>query len=749
MAALQQEPEAPGADEEQDSDVDLTERPSQRLRRDADLLGRRNAPIREWLRKRFDDIRKGYQDQADRSNDLDQWHRCWTCTLDDQQFYNGNAQVYVPIIRDAINARATRFSNQLFPRAGRALEVTTADGDQPYELIAILQHYLKTVKFKTAILKPLLRNGDIEGQYNLYVDWAELRRHIVSRETRGTLIDGQELSPGVEADSPEMIVDIREEEMTEGHPAFEVLHDADVLVLPATADAIDDALQAGGAVTIVRRWTREKMRAMADEGEIRREFADGGGLSVTSNFSGLNDVVKDLARDIGIRVKGPHFIVFETWRMVPLDEKGSFDEDGEPMLCRVWYGLDGNPMGCKRNPYWNDRCPLLSEPVEKQAGLFKGKSLVEPLAPIQYEANDAANERADADHYGAMPIIARDPEKGGKPLVLNLAAIWDAAPNDIRFMEFPDLSDRARKRIQDAMQVIFQSLGVNPAMLPQQSGRAGQKRNQAEVALEQSVDLLTTAEACDVVDQGILTPAAEWMVDLDHQYRDRELTVRAYGERGIRANMESVPVLQNRHAYSFNWMGAQQAQQNIALQQQGTAFINVARGLRQELAAEGMELRLGPLLEAQAVSVFGPMMGGLILIDRRHELTIDTKVEIDLMLEGFGTMPHPFDNDAEKIQAFQQAMAMHGDPYGAFRVRIKTQMQQMQAKQAAMMKQSAAQQMGAPGVPGGTGPGVAGTPRGTPPGAVPAGPRLIKGPAGMIHPDQMNRAGAIMPPRRA
>jgi hypothetical protein len=41
---------------------------------------------------------------------------------------------------------------------------------------------------------------------------------------------------------------------------------------------------------------------------------------------------------------------------------------------------------------------------------------------------------------------------------------------------------------------IFQTLGVNPAMMPQ-SPAATTKRNQAEIANEQAVDLLTTADA--------------------------------------------------------------------------------------------------------------------------------------------------------------------------------------------------------------------------------------------------------------
>src|SRR5260370_26590486 len=173
------------ADEpEEGEDLDLTARPSTLLRRDADLLGRNGSACRKFLAKKIGAIGRGFEDQASRSDDLDKWWRIFNCELDANQFYNGNAQVYVPIIRDAINARSTRFANQLFPQSGRFIDVTATDGSTPYEIIAILNHYISDAKLKTEIVRPLMKTGDIEGQMNLYIDWRTVTRHIVSRETR-------------------------------------------------------------------------------------------------------------------------------------------------------------------------------------------------------------------------------------------------------------------------------------------------------------------------------------------------------------------------------------------------------------------------------------------------------------------------------------------------------------------------------------------------------------------------------------
>src|SRR5262249_15765235 len=162
--------------------------------------------------------------------------------------------------------------------------------------------------------------------------------------------------------------------------------------------------------------------------------------------------------------------VFEVWTMLPLNDEGKFAKDGKKRLCRAWMGLNRQMLGCKRNPYWNDRCPLISRPAVKIAGSAKGQSRVEALGPVPYGAHDAASGGEDSDHFAAMAVILRKPGEQNRPLILNLAAVWDIDPNDVKFVEFPDLSARGRARIMDATQVIFQSLGVNPAMLPQQTG---------------------------------------------------------------------------------------------------------------------------------------------------------------------------------------------------------------------------------------------------------------------------------------
>jgi hypothetical protein len=709
--------------------------------RDRDLLAGRGAKkLADRLDKLFNDVHRAYEDQRDRSDDIDDYWDCVNCRSNGKQYYSGIANIYFPIIHDAVKARETRFSNQMCPQSGRFLEVVSADGTQPQSLIGLLEHYLREARFETQVLKPLCRMGDVEGHYNLYIDWTELEREIVSRETHGPRVD----VPGggeVEAPGDEM-EDVKVETIREGRPVFDVLHDSDVAVWPANVDSLDEAFSVGGGVAIVRHWTKAKIDALVEQGAVRK--AEGKALkdSMDKVSQTNTDIEKHLAEAVGIHPKGTGATVWEVWTCLPLDKEGGFSEDGSPRLCRVFLGPNRAALGAKRNPYWNDRCPLLSVPIEKTPGVFKGKSLISYVDSLQYEANDAVNEGADAATLSAAPIVLRDPEKSNGPLVFGVGAIWDGGKDAISLLTFPDLTPRAQTRVQMALAAIFQSLGVNPSMLPQQT-RAG-KPNQAQVAQEQQVDLLTTAEGVKVPVEGLLTPMLGLIVDYDYQFRDTDLVIRQFGEMGVRARLEQVPPLTNRAGYTFIWRGAEQVKQSMMMQQGGTAWMNVMMqpAMQAALAKAGYEFDPAPLVIAQNQNLFGAYLGSQVLINQRELLTMDPEEENKILEMGEHLHVHPLDEDPKHMQSHAQAMQMTGDPFGAIREHIAAHVQSMQMKIAASMQKAQASQGMPPGRPA---PGGGGAPQ---PGARPGLPHAAKGPPGTMHPDSGPAAGVIAMPRR-
>jgi hypothetical protein len=715
------------------------------LRRDRELTPRAGAKLRGDLIKIFNDIERGFQDQASRADAIMDYWDAYNCKLNSNQVYNGNANLYVPIVRMAVKARQTRFLNYLFPQSGRHITGITSDGPLPHAQLSLLEHYIRDRQVMTSVVGPLLRNGDLEGQYNLYIDWNRTERHTVSRETSQPKIDIPGL-PGP-VDMPEgegeeqRIEDIRFDTVPDQGPDFEVLHDADIYIHPRTAKGIDDALRQGGSVTIIRRWTKHTLEDMMQRKEIARAPAETL-LELSERQDILQESVKLPLDAAGIRYSGgggsKYFQIYEVWQC--LDDE--FTKEGR-RLCYSYYAGKDIVLTTRRNRFWNDRCPLLSEPVERVTGSVKGVAPVAAIDQTQYHANDIANQAADSATYSMLPIIMSDPAKNPRTstMILNLAAIWEVDPNSTKFAEFPKLWQDGIALIQADTQLAFTVMGVNPAMLPQQTGRPGAKRNQAEVALEQTVDVMTTDIACSVVTEGIMTPLLHRCYEYDMQFRDEAITIKMFGDMGRLLKMEKVPPVQIGTRYHLEWAGAQ-ISRNAMMNQQRIGWLNVARSMTPDLNKNGYALNPAPALEQSAGELFGWEIGRQILVDYRAQLTVPPAEEDALMMEGFWVPVHPLDQDPDHLKSHQLTLRATGDPTGVIRDHIQRHMAQMAAKTATMMRQQMQQQM-QPGSSQGGAPG--GQPQ---PGAMPQGPKLVRGAPGAIHRDQMPRAGAVPMPRR-
>lgn len=698
--------------------------------RDEELSKRES--IREDLIDICADVESGFSRQQDRSNSIIDCWEMFNCTLGERQFYNGNSQIYVPLVHDAIEARVTRFVNQIFPQSGRCIEVTTHNGDIPYATVSLGEHYVSAAKLRTEIIPAMLRCGDLEGQYSLYVGWQKVTRNVVYREHKPLVVDGMEFPDLAPVET------IKRETIVEQRPKVEVISDCDLMIVPITANSVEEAIEIGGSVTVIRRWTKTMIQQMIDEGEIDADA----GKALKSSLSkkrnaGDRDAAVLNAHAAGIHSDdiaggGLYAQVYEVWTKLKVD--------GELQLCRVYYGGDDVILGCKRCPYWCDLAPVITVPVRKVPNVSKGRPLALDVIDMQTLANDAINVGSDTAYFSAMPIVMTDPEKNPRvgSMVLGLGAVWETSPNDTQFAQFPPLWERMFELAASCKTQIFQTLGVNSAMIPQMTAVIS-KYNQAEIANEQQIDILTTADAVTIIEEGILTPLIQRFLLYDTQFREDDLLIKSFGPMGVQAVMEEVPPLQYNKTHSFRWYGVESSR-NAAQTQVQIAMMNVFNGV-DPTRYKGYELDLRPLMAQLAENAFGPRLAPLTF-KQITNTSIDPKIENDMLEQGFQVHVHPPDDDPAHTQAHLQAMQETGDPSGVFAEHIQEHQMQMQAKAQAAAAQQAPQ--GLPGVPGGAGPGVAGTP--APQGMV-AGPNMGKGPPGMISADSLPAAGAVEMPR--
>lgn len=690
--------------------------------------------VKDGLLDLYQDIEKGFENQNDRANQMMDFWDIYNCKLSGNQFYTGNSKIFLPVTRDAIEARVTRFTNQIFPVAGRYIEVTTEDGTIPQAEMSLAEHYIRRAKLRTVVVPALIRNGDVEGQYSVYVSWIKRTRHVAWRTQKPL-----EADEGVE-DPEEKVDDIETEEISDARPHVEVLADTDLLILPATADTVDDALAGGGSVTVLRRWSKYKIKKMIEDKEILEE--EGEHLleeMKTETAAKIADKPKAMTDAAGIKLQGgsKHALVYETWTQLTID--------GERRLCKVFFGSEKAVLSAKRNPNWSDRCPIFSVPVKKVQGAVKGQSLLRFVDTVQYFINDTINQAADSASFSMMPIVMTDPEKNPRigTMVLNLAAVWETSPNDTQFAKFPDIWKSGFEIVNAGKAQISQTLSVSPASMTQSSQQKA-KPSQADTAREQQVDILTTADAVTIVEEGILTPVTGFIIELDHQHRNEKILVRQFGEKGIRAKMDWVPPIQMDRRYSYRWFGVEQARNQQQMQQQ-IAGLNVIRGIPPE-QYPGYRINLVPIMTNLMENLFGPRLAPLVFEDVKAQLTIQAQQENELMADGFDIPIHPMDDDQEHLKAHQQLM-QQGDPQGVVRAHMQKHMMQMKIKQQAQMQQSVAQMMQGPQGGGGGGGGQGGgrSPR---QGAQPGAQRGGQGPPGMVGRDRVTAMSGQPPALR-
>ena len=456
---------------------------------------------------------------------------------------------------------------------------------------------------------------------------------------------------------------------------------------------------------------------------------------------------KTLADAAGIKGDGKkHALVYETFCMLEIKD--------ESLLCQAFYGGEQRILGCRRNPLWSDKVPLLSCPVEKVGGLFKGRSKVADVCDLQYAANDAINEAWDSAGYSLLPIVMTDPEKNPRTgsMVMSMAAVWETSPKDTQVVNFPALWKDGFAMVNECKQEVSQTLSVSPAAITQGASgtKAGSRPNQAMIAQEQQIDILNTADSVTVLEEGILTPMLDLFIELDHQHRDEDVTIRAFGEMGLRAGMEQIPPVQMDRRYQFRWFGVEQARSAQQTQQQ-IAAMNVVRGIPPQ-QLNGYQINLVPVITQLMENTFGPRLAPLVFVSPEAQLPVPVEQENMLLSEGFEVPTHPQDDDQQHVQSHMQLlraiqMGEGGKSLKKIQTHIFKHMQQAQQKQQAAMQQQQQAQQGQPGVPGGAiggqqQPGVAGTPR---IGAQPGSPRS-QGPPGMIAQDQL-KDPAVFPRR--
>jgi hypothetical protein len=678
--------------------------------------------LREEAAEIYQDCVDGFIAKKERDDANKLYWDVYNCILGDQQSYAGVSEIFVPVVRDAVEARTLRFGNALFPSNGRFTECISSTNDNAHALQSLINHYIREGKVRETV-SSMLRAGDVTGQYSIYAGWTKKERTITERVSApiSVELEGEEVDTGAETE------DVRQVTLSRGSPDVWVIPDEDLCVLPATVDDINDADTVCVAIRVTKSWLRERKKEFTAK---KYKQLKGMFEQKTATSPDRTNPEKDRTKDAGVKAERgtKMLLLYQIWTTMEIE--------GKWVPAMIYAAGDGedNIISIKKNPYWGQRPPIISAPIKKIAGSFWGISLLQGVDKLAYQCNDAINMGMDSAQYALTPIVMTNPVSNPRvgTMVLEMAALWEADPNNTKILEFPKLWQDAFQIVAGVKAQVHESLGLNPAMMP--SG-ATKKTSQAAVAQEQQLALEGTSDSVRCAETSILTPLANRIFEYDQQYRDTDLDIAHFGELGYEAEQEKVPPVQFGTRYSFQWNGIAQSQGQQRVQMM-ISGLNVLRGIPPQQLM-GRQLDIGPVLDAVVDIVYGPRLGPRVLKDMRGQLGMPPNVENDMMRYNMPPTVNILDNDQEHIALHHEAVIMlGGDPTGIYTAHIAQHQQQMQKKAQAQQGSGGAPGMPGGGPPGQPPPGAAGTPA---PGAAVNGPRPgAQQPAGAVRPAQMS-----------
>ena len=653
-------------------------------------------------------LRTAYKNRDEADDSIEEYWHIYNADPDDNQMYAGNSKCYVPVVRDAIGARAKRTLKQLFPSKFKHVEAVGSDGVNPSPQLAMLEHYIRKTKLKS-IVRSMLIAGDVTGQWNLYIDWQKTSRNVVNMVKRNSVVEDLELVDPTETENVE-----EEAEVIEAGPDIVDFATEDLVVIPPTCTDLNKA----DISCLKLRMSKEQIKALiSDNVFILDDDSDLGKWISDRKGREKQNPDKKRTGDAGIKTEGTLKYALIYWAQAYIEF-----EKGKKSLADIYFAGENEVVGILRAKQWGQKRSIISAPVERISGSFNGISKVEAVKRLQWNLNDFWNMGQDSAMYSLLPVVMTDPEKNPNyaMMVFGLAAVWPVSPQSTQFASFPALWKDSVQMCESIKAQIHQSLDVNEMMM---GAMPKGRKNNAAVGAQQQEQSVAVTDNAERFEEEILTPLMERMFEYDAQYRDDDLTVLQQGEIGVQASVQQIPPQQWGERYFFQWAGTNFIK-NMAMMQQQIATMNVLRGIPPQ-QLNGRKLDITPIIESLVENVFGAELGARILIDDRNKYSVPPQVEDEMLYNGIMVMVHEGDDDAKHIQDHQASAQSTGDPTGQIRTHIQMHMKQMEQKR----QMAVGQQQGQPGVPGGASAGVAGTPR---IGAQPAPQRPVQNPPGAI-----------------
>lgn len=280
-----------------------------------------------------------------------------------------------------------------------------------------------------------------------------------------------------------------------------------------------------------------------------------------------------------------------TFMELPSSEYTGNEVRGCPLPVRIIF-LGSEPVSIKRNHIYTQQTPWLGLSINASPGRLYGYGPGKMIAPLQYLANDFANQVNDVCMYGLNPGVKIIPGKiVGELAPLAPGVTWGVQEQDaIEFFHPPvDQLQIGMAMIQMISQQVA-DLGGSPPI--SQGTRAAKTATSSQILQQNaSAPLQIMVEQ---IEHEVLVPLMSNAWKLAQQYAPDKILATVYG---ITREITSDDLLFNA---TWQWLASTQATNQQARAQAGIQFLGALLPVAQALGAQGMKINFQPILERLA-----------------------------------------------------------------------------------------------------------------------------------------------------
>jgi hypothetical protein len=638
-------------------------------------------------------IRRTMDDRKPLEDEWLEGFRMWNVQKDENNYYKGNARLYIPEVRKNIEAQARQLTEAAFPNDDYLACIPGKGGT--YEG-ADLQLQLRKFQIEQANLPWKMhifnRQKAMFGTSVAFIPWKNEKRKIWMSAK-----EGRKIRPK-----------FQEMEIFNG-PDFEVKSLLNWYALnPLSWDFQSHGCFENSWIDRFELKKRDKAGEVFNRDELEQKYGAALGKDELSRFietieasnlvvtrDGSAGAVRLPTKD---QLANKLLLHTQVHCFMELPEACLEDEDPKQPIPVVVDIYDTNHIGAiKRNKFFHQQTPYIhSWYIPPNADEFYGSGIPKATKYMQHEINSKAEQGMDSATLALNPIAIIDPAMAGNldEFLVEPGAKWWASPNGVKLSSIPDVSPVAYQAIATLRSQIADFSDRSPALPAQLSGKSRTAYQAEIVASAAAIDVKSFQRLDELL---VFKPLMEqWEALTDQNIEDKQI-LHLFGGQYNKA--KRVLVLKNKTLgkYLYQWKASSITQNRQILSRQLIDFLKVVFSNPQ--MAQGMNLNLaeiGRMLyrEGFALPNYEKVFG------LPYSETTDPSVEFEMLQEGMEISVSPGDDDDFHMKQHDKDMAEIEDEadkeemaqHQAAHLQQKQKKAEEAQQKAQMMQMMAAQQ---------------------------------------------------------